>query len=252
MNLPLHMSIVAFDIESYGRRTESEQRELRTAMYAVAREALTATGLDWDDCVLLDRGDSLLALCPPSCSPVLLVDTFTETLTRALTDRAGQPGVPVMRLRLSINVGLATPDENGWVGNAINATCRLLDLPMLRTVLAAADRAPLALILSEELYQATVAQRHTRLVPEACRAVPVAMKELKTQGWISVPGYATPPGITDDAVENAAQEELGPASPSLASMQAEGAIFTGSVSVGNGGRLAGRDFIENPPAGGTR
>ncbi|MGY0234282.1 hypothetical protein [Longispora urticae] len=239
--MPTAAGIAALDIEGYGRRTETEQARLRTAMYRATEAAVTGAGMDWDACVALDRGDSIILLCPPSVSPVLLVQGFQQQLLLALREHAADPDAPAMRMRLALHVGFVSADPQGWVGNAINAACRLVDLPSLRRVLAQATASPLAAILSDSLHEATVAQHHGGLDAGAYHPVPVVTKELRTTGWVTVPGYRVPPGLTDPpAPPDAPAAGVAPTGPA-AHYASEGAMFNGPVTINDTGVLIGRD-----------
>lgn len=243
---PTATSVAALDIESFGKRTEHDQGLLRTAMYHVTQKAIEACGQSWDACVPMDRGDCIILLLPPTLTPLTLVTTFVAHLDAALHEYARDSTVPAMRFRLSLNVGYASADPTGWVGNTINHTCRLLDLDALRRVLAAATASPLAVILSDELYRIIVAAGHGGDA-STYRSVPVQAKELDTQAWITVPGYPTPPGL--DPVDATPAEEAPPPAPNSTTTitnHSEGAMFNAPVHM-TGGILIGRDMNKEKP-----
>jgi hypothetical protein len=181
-----HHSILALDIENFGTRPNAVQESLRRAMYEVFADAREQTGLLPDeDIVVEDRGDGFVVLFPATVSPILLAGSFV----RALND--------AMRFRVALHQGMAKRDARGWSGDAINTTCRLVDAPALRTALAAATKAHLVFIVSDEIYQGVV--RHGHRTIDAAAYLPVdfeAKHGMSLRGWITTPGYPAPPGVS--------------------------------------------------------
>ena len=199
MTGPSYHALLAVDIESYGRRTELVQGAVRGTMYACVQQAAGESGLPWDDCVALDRGDSIILLVPPSVAPTVLLDPFVARLDRVLRGhRVLSSGTAAVRLRVAVHAGFISPDERGWMGTAINSTCRMLDAQLLRDVLAASTRADVALIVSDNFYQAMVIQGHVQLDATTFHPVRVRQKETDLRAWVHVPGYPRPDGLPAD------------------------------------------------------
>src|SRR4051812_17843529 len=186
---PRHCTIIAVDIEKYSERPEPVQASLRTALYQATRDALTATNVVWAECDVLERGDSLIVLVPPTVTPVDLVTVFIGRLTGELRQHAAiRSTLARMRLRAALHAGYVSPDEHGHVGDAINETARLLDAEALRRVLAATDEAHLAVIVSDDLYRAVVGNGHGGADPEEYAPVTVSVKAYRAAAWLRVPG----------------------------------------------------------------
>ncbi len=197
MAVPTFQAIVVIDIESFGSRANPFQVSLRRAMREVITESCTAAGVDWSTVEDLDRGDGLILLVPPSTSTVTLAGAFVRRLDATLGQKAAMfSEAHRMRLRVALHQGNCERDETGWVGEAINTACRLVDAQPLRDALAAAPEARMALIVSHEIYQGVV--RHDYPLIDAASFGPAVLdvKELTGEKvWISVPGRPYPPGL---------------------------------------------------------
>jgi len=191
-----HVSILVVDIEGYGRRPNPIQASLRTAMYDVVRGAVADCHLPWDEFTALDRGDGILLLVPPATSPVDLAGPLIRALDEGLTEKARMfSAAHAMRLRVALHAGLVEEDTHGWVGEAINTTARLVDAQPLRDTLAAASRAHLAFIVSDEIYRGIIRHEYRFIDASTFRPVRLSRKELDTTAWVHVPGYPAPPGL---------------------------------------------------------
>jgi len=119
-----HFTIMVIDIESFSTRSDPVQRSLRAAMYDVMRSAVTDAHLDWGRFHSQDRGDGLLLLIEADQSPVDVVGDLVRALQRQLAEKE-QMFSPQhrLRLRVALHHGLATPDNTGWSGDAVNTAC---------------------------------------------------------------------------------------------------------------------------------
>jgi class 3 adenylate cyclase len=211
MRGPTFQAIVVVDIESFSRRPNPVQRELRTAMYSVVRTALEEAGLDPDQVAQEDRGDGIIVL-DPSASVLLLAGRFVRELAQGLREKSKMASeVAQMRFRVALHQGLCEQDDQGWVGAAINKAARLVDAAALRASLVCADRADLAFIVSDEVYDGVIRHDYRSVDSSTFGRVVLDVKELRGEpAWIQVPGYSYPPGLpepsaaTEDDVEAAA------------------------------------------------
>jgi hypothetical protein len=249
-----YYSILAVDVSGYGGRTERGQAAVRAAMYRCVEAAARAAAIPWAECEQLDRGDGLYLLVPAYVSPPSLIDPFVAQLDGLLRQHNELSSAEAaVRMRVSVHAGLLHRDETGWVGTAINTAARLLDAPMLRTVLAAADRATTALIVSDEIHRSVVLHRHVGLDVATFREVRVVAKEVDTPAWIHVPGYAVPPGLDPPG------DRAGPGSPGRsgnpdpnwpgAAPPPVRQVIGGNANVVGGN--AGRDITITTTGGGT-
>ena len=194
----LHFFVVV-DIEKFGSRDDPVQEHLRAALYGVLERAARACGLPWPELAREDRGDGVLLVVPPTVSRITLTEGLIRRLQVELTGyaRVASPAA-VMRLRVALHAGEARRDGHGWVGTSVNTAFRLVDAPPLKAALAAATGARLALIVSDDWYEAVVRHDHDGIDHRAYWRVPVAAKELRTWAWVHVPGTGSPAPEPDD------------------------------------------------------
>ncbi|MGP4110536.1 hypothetical protein ACTWP5_06420 [Streptomyces sp. 4N509B] len=186
----LHYAMVVIDVERSAERTTPEQIRNRERLYDINRRALRHAGVE--PVAGEDRGDGCFQLFPASTPKHRLVGPFVSALVDQLR---GRSGTDPMRLRLSLHAGEVARDPYGWGGADLNTAFRLADLPRLRTALACAPRAVLALAVSDVLYQGVVRHDYPESEPEAYRRIRYTAKEAVDQyAWIRVPGYVEPPG----------------------------------------------------------
>jgi len=180
----------AADIADFTRqdRDEETQSHLRHALYGAIREALTGSGIAWEECVQRDRGDGALVILPPGMSPHLIIAPFPERL-RYLIGRYNRFATPPARLqvRAALNIGPVYRDENGYSGEDINLVCQMLDIQPLRRLLRNTDT-DLALTISARVHD-TIVLRHPRLAdPASFRRVRTRVKRTRIDAWIHEPG----------------------------------------------------------------
>ncbi|WP_217548199.1 hypothetical protein [Streptomyces sp. GbtcB6] len=194
---PRYYLIVVIDIERFGRRTDPMQRWLREQLYAILDKALEQAGIGTDDvAVTSDRGDGCFLLLRPSVSKLDLTTRFLDALQTGLRGHAQRGNEETaLRVRVALHAGEVSEDRRGWVGEALNTACRLVDLDALRTTLAAASRSGLALAVSEDWHAAVVRHDYPELPASGFRELPFVAKEITSHAWLRVPGYDEPPGL---------------------------------------------------------
>ncbi|MGH3832074.1 MAG: hypothetical protein ACRDRS_16785 [Pseudonocardiaceae bacterium] len=197
MGAPTSYFVVVVDIEGFSQRSDPVQRSLRRAMYEVLKTAVDDVHLAWADFHPQDRGDGMIMLVAGHVSPVSLAGELVRALESGQAEKAAMYTADhQMRLRIALHQGLANPDDEGWSGDAINTACRLVDAQPLRDTLAEAQRAHVALIVSDSFYQAVIRPGHRSIDPATFTSVTVTTKNLLGfQAWIQVPGYPTPPKL---------------------------------------------------------
>ena len=197
MSVPTVHAVLVVDIESYGPRPNPFQASLRRAMYDVLREACADAGMDWESIVHLDRGDGVILLVPAATSIVTVAGPFLRDLDAVLAEKAAMfSRAHRMRLRVGLHQGLCQRDDTGWMGEAINTACRLVDAQPLRDALAAASDARMAVIVSDEIYQTVIRHGYRQMDPASFAPITLAAKELTgATAWISVPGRSYPAGL---------------------------------------------------------
>lgn len=189
-----YMSILVLDVERFGRRSDVTQEWVRGRLYELLRSALESAGIAWEACAVEDRGDGAILLIPPIVPKEDLTDLFIDRLHAGLRNHDRHASdVARIRLRVSLHAGDVVRDDHGWSGTAINTACRLVDADPLRDVLAAAERACLALIVSAPWHEAVVAPERGGLESSTYGEVRVRAKEVDETAWVYVPGYQRPP-----------------------------------------------------------
>lgn len=236
---PRHCTIVALDIENYSGRPEHVQSSLREAMFNVTETAARESQINWDECEALERGDSIILLVPPTVTPVVLPTVFMERLDGALCQEAMvRSALAAIRFRVAVHSGYVSTDRHGHVGNAINDTCRLLDAGPLRHLLATTPGIRMAVIMSDDLHGAIVAQGHGGIDPDRYVPVRVTVKAYDQRAWLSVPGRPATPVPPQARWTDPAPPPADTARPTAAPAEPGGVTWNiGSV----GGNVIARD-----------
>ncbi|MGW5196663.1 hypothetical protein [Streptomyces spiralis] len=192
-----HRWIMALDVENFSTRRDPVQRRVRAAMYRVLTTAMERAGLAEADTVTEDRGDGVLMLVAPTVSPLVIAGPFVGELHTELGEYAQETNAEhAMRLRLALHQGLATRDERGWSGDAVNTACRLVDAQQLRDALTAAPSARMVFAVSGEVHHAVIRHGHRGVDPAAYLPCAITTKHGETiSSWITVPGRPAPAGL---------------------------------------------------------
>lgn len=175
-------TVVFTDVAGFGApvRTDDDRRVIREVSTAMVREAFAAQGIAWESCHVEDRGDGLLIVVPADIPTATVLDGLPAHLTTALRRHNRRSAPPVrIQLRIAAYVGPVTTDAIGQAGEAIIRAARLLDAPVLKRDLAAAD-ADLGVIVSDFVYESVV--KHTD--PDGFAPVKVKVKEARLGAWM--------------------------------------------------------------------
>ncbi|WP_420034418.1 hypothetical protein ACN2WE_19505 [Streptomyces sp. cg28] len=181
--------LLAVDAKGYGGVDVLTQSQLQGAIQELVTRAADAAGLDRERWETQSAGDSLFAVLPEGASEPALVDTFMRKLDaglRAFNHQRLPSGW--LRLRAAVHFGTASAGANGFVGRAPVDIGRMLDSTVLRSALAAAPDACLAVAVSSIVYDDVVREAYTTFRAQEFREVRVEEKEYAGQVWIWVPG----------------------------------------------------------------
>lgn len=192
-SLAVHRTIIAVDVEGFGnrQRTNRNQVAIRDGLYRAMREAFGQAGIPWTDRDHEDRGDGMLILVNAEVPKSLFAETLPSALAGTLrAHNSAHSDLERIRLRMALHAGEVNFDEHGATAAAINLTFRLLDAEPLKKALAGSTGA-LAIITSSWFFEEVV--RHSAANAAAYQAVPVAVKETTTTGWICLPDYTHRP-----------------------------------------------------------
>jgi WD40 repeat protein len=209
----IYRTFLAADIESYGRleRSDTVRVRLRRHLTDWCIGLFDRAGVDPGSWVLQDTGDGWLLSIDPNVSRSLLLDAVPRGLhERLLAYNQDSPNTERLRVRLAMHAGDVLSDPDPFVGEATIHVCGLLDSEVLRDCLRATTQ-PLAVMVSEEIYQGVVRRAHGGLDPAAWHQVVVDGKEGPADTWVNVPGDVDAPGRLG-AVSSARAPYLGLAS----------------------------------------
>lgn len=188
---PVRRVILAVDIEDSTTRNNSIKAWLRQGMYETLEGALNTAGIGRDHRdPLVDRGDGVLALIRQSDDvPItLLLDTVIPALARSLGLHNERRPDHAMRLRAVLHAGDILHDCRGCFGQALDLAFRLLDAPESKQVLRTAWPAPLALVVSEDIYRSVVTHGYPGIAEHWYQPkVRVTVAERQQTGWTHVP-----------------------------------------------------------------
>ncbi|MBW8738578.1 MAG: hypothetical protein JF621_16095 [Streptomyces turgidiscabies] len=258
---PYSYWIVLLDIEDFSLRPENAQATLHEELYDVVEFALGRAGLCFADCPVQDRGDGMLILVPVDTSPTRLLRELQRGLDDALSaHRAKYNEDHRMRLRVGLNQGLVIRRGERWTGTAINDLARLVDAGPVKRVLAEARRAPLVVVVSENVHTSVVLGGYPGIDPAAYLPADFVTKHGEPRrGWVTVPGYAAPPGLPANPGEPPDRAPGGAQAPGGGAGRAGGGTGTGSpvppptltardvtggrIAVGEGAKVVGRDDV---------
>ncbi|WP_157475728.1 hypothetical protein [Parafrankia sp. EUN1f] len=180
--------LVAVDVMGYGQGDDRQQMDVQRDLLTVLQWASDGAGVSRERWDRHPEGDGELAVLPPDVPERRVVGQFVQQLSAALTrrnedDRSG----PRLRLRLAIHHGVVAPADNGLAGQGVVAVKRLVDCAPVRAALRSSG-ADLAVVVSAQVFNEMIAQRHTTLRPADFRQVHVEVKEYTAPAWIWVPG----------------------------------------------------------------
>ncbi|MFG3282245.1 hypothetical protein [Streptomyces sp. NPDC048111] len=192
--IPSRRLCLAADVEKYSRLDTRTQSVTQAHLVRLLDEAARLTGLDRAAWARQPQGDMEFAVLPADTPEATVLGPFVHHLSACLSTLNARPETPRIRLRLAIDVGVATDATLGHAGPAPVAVARYVNAPQLKAVLAAYTSADLAVIVSDRLYQDVVRLGNPGLDPAQYVRAHVQVKEFGGYGWIRVPGHG-PDGI---------------------------------------------------------
>ncbi|GAA2105718.1 hypothetical protein [Actinomadura alba] len=179
--------IVVADVQGSGRPATSRQRlRMRQDLSRVFRAGADALGRPLDDLDPADRGDGLrLVVSPETVSPADLLDVFIVTIAAALREHAEASSAAArLRLRIAVHFGFVDGTADGWSGEPLVHTARLVDAEEVKRTLADSEDACLALVVSDDFHRAIVGNGYAHAGPTEYDRVDVAEKETSSHAWV--------------------------------------------------------------------
>jgi class 3 adenylate cyclase len=182
--------LLTVDAKGYGSADTQTQREFQEAIRRLWELAADAAGLDHEEWMTQEGGDSLFAVLPEGSYDPDLVDNFMRVLYIRLRGfNRNRKRRARLRLRAAIHYGSASPGANGFIGDAPVEIGRILDCAALRAALDQAPDACLAVGLSATVFRDVVqGEVYTTLREDEFRQVRVKEKEYNGDAWIWLPG----------------------------------------------------------------
>lgn len=174
---------LAVDIQGYSPRSGPWHGDAQKALADALDLAATRAGLDRGAWWRQQTGDGERAVLPGDSDEAAVVGRFPIALGATLHETDPRSDV---RVRLALHHGITYPAALGDAGEGLIEVCRIVDTEPLRTALAAAPEANLALALSEVMFRA-VHKGYSGLDPAAFRRAVVRAKEFHAPVWILVP-----------------------------------------------------------------
>ncbi|TCO62700.1 NACHT domain-containing protein [Actinocrispum wychmicini] len=235
--LALHRTIVVVDVEGFGapNRNNRHQVAVRDGLYRALVSAFEKADIEWSKCRHEDRGDGVLILAPPDLPKSLFAELLPGALVEALrVHNSRHPDEERIRLRMALNAGDVTEDENGVSGTAVNLTFRLVEAPQLKTALA--DSKGLLAVISSSYFYDDVMRHSPPCDLASFRQVHAVVKETDTYAWICRPDDPYPPIRPADGVRDFERRYLN-------LVAAENATFE-LFQVGRSGMPVGSSFDE--------
>jgi class 3 adenylate cyclase len=184
-----HRSILIVDIEDSDSRPDDVKWQHRCQLREMVSGAVADAGITPGQHEFGDTGDGLRVLFGPDVPKNRLIDPVVFSLVRRLEiyNRTSPPGA-LMRLRVVLDAGeLRRDHENGvYFGSPFNEACWLADSDTLRKGLRSTS-APLALMVSEEIYDGVVRHGYGRIRKEEYSSHVVPLKSRDVTAWLWTP-----------------------------------------------------------------
>ncbi len=186
-DLPMPYTVLALDAVRFSQRGTLVQLAWRRGLREVVEQALERTGIPADAVRLQDRGDGFLGVVAAGIPKARIAADFVRELRIALRAyNRTRNDTGRVRLRVALHHGDVIVDDTGFAGQPTVVAARLVDAPPVRQVLQDIPSEDLALIVSDELYAATVAERLRGLDPGEFRRVDVEVPKFSGTAWVQV------------------------------------------------------------------
>ncbi|WP_109598147.1 hypothetical protein [Actinoplanes xinjiangensis] len=191
MQDPHRRIVVAADMESYSKRNNVLQYRAQSAFRQIMDDAASVVGLRRVDWQIQQGGDGELAILPASASERAVAGRLAPVADQLLREyNQGLAPEARVRLRLAVHQGLVHLEgANGFPGDAVIDTCRLVDSPQVKRALRDFPDANVALVVSDSLYR-DVIEHYRDLRPDQFARVraEIPEKNFSAAAWIYVPG----------------------------------------------------------------
>lgn len=185
---------VAVDAKGYSERGDFDQREVQRVIVEVCDDAALAAGLRRDAWHRQPTGDGENAVLPEGEPETVVVDQYVREIDASLAryNRRVKDEARI-RLRVAVHFGRLLAGSLGHAGPALITVARLVDAAPLRDALTRAPEANLAMLVSSQVFDDTIATMATTMRPDDFRSVAVEVKEFTDEAWLWIPGRTSQP-----------------------------------------------------------
>jgi hypothetical protein len=177
--------LTAVDVESFSRRSTSEQAKIQDDLEYAMSEAAARASLDRRRWYRQPCGDGELAVLPAGTDGLSVVADYPRMLALILSEISRSSDLePRLRVRMAIHHGAVSLGPLGPVGPAPIAVSRLVDAQVLRQELRQRNDLDVALIVSATVYDEIVQSRFHGLDPEAFSRTTLKVKGTTFTGYL--------------------------------------------------------------------
>ena len=152
-----YYALVVMDMENWGGRPAAVQARMQVSLRVMVRRALTEAEIPRAHCRYTARGDGMVLALPAHVPKERITTDLVRVLEREV--RAyNRPSAPEVnrRLRIALHAGDVHEGDGEWAREAVVTACRLVDADVVRRVLASADTAAVAVVVSASWYTAVI------------------------------------------------------------------------------------------------
>ena len=221
--VPVRRTFLAVDVEGFTRpeRDDPSRAILRDSLFSVIEQALQRSDIEHGAWSRLDTGDGGCYLLDPDVSEVVLLERCLTEIKVGLKDfNRGRLPESLLRLRVVLHSGHVARDDFGWSGRELNIAFRLLDSKPLREALRAGG-GPLAVMVSNAIYDGVVRDGWRILESGDWQLVDVQVKQWRGQAWLyapdrhadqgaGTPDESAPPAVAPPAAATTADAPTNP------------------------------------------
>ncbi|MFC8094819.1 SAV_2336 N-terminal domain-related protein [Streptomyces sp. NPDC057301] len=182
--------VIVVDTVASGIYSDSSARDMRARMYRVLERALEYAGVPRDAVHMNDRGDGVLIAVDGHIPSARLVGPWLMSVYEELRYENRERRTR-LKLRVGMHNGHVMHDHMGIVGSAVNHATQLVDSPIARNLLDAAD-ADLLVGASESLYEGVIRNGDGFIDPARYSPVRLQFKQGEAIAWFHMPGRPAP------------------------------------------------------------
>ncbi|HEU5160615.1 MAG TPA: AAA family ATPase [Streptosporangiaceae bacterium] len=192
-------ALLVIDIAGFGRVHElAVQQDLRDQLYRLLETCLRDSKIRPEECYAEDRGDGVMIAIPDRYEARMLVSPFLEHLQLGVrTYNRGVVANRRIQLRVALHIGDAHYDGHGLTGTDVTLVFRLNDSRKAKERLRA-NGAAVAVIVSDEVYQAAIRPARPPIDPDDFDPLAVAEKGLHAPAWVRFMGRRDDPQESAD------------------------------------------------------